>query len=130
MIELHLFREDFLIQGPTRGSTKRFQILFFQFGQENSFLRAERAALEANGSTVLISRLRLRNFEGLVIPTSWFAVLGMPFSDLPIIGWERYHAHLAVHKAQHYSFFSLRYPISKGSQHHWHELTSTFISYS
>ena len=90
-IELFVQLEDIVIQGPTRGSTRSFQIFSFQFGERNSFLEAEKQALEANHSTVLLSRVRLRTFEGFLIPSLWLNVLGIPAKDIPIIGWEVYH---------------------------------------
>jgi len=90
-IEVELKVKDLVLRGPTRGETRAFQILFFQFGQTNSFLEAEKRALEANSSTILISRVRLRTFEGLQIPSLWLNALGIPLEDFPIIGWEVYH---------------------------------------
>lgn len=88
--ELELDMEDLVLRGPTRGQTRVFQILFFQFGKNNSFLEAEQKALEANSSTILISRIRLKTFEGLQIPTGWLSALGIPLQDIRIIGWEVY----------------------------------------
>lgn len=72
-------------------STRRFQILFFGFGERNSFIEAERRAIESSGSEMLVSRVRLRHFEGFLIPSLWLQTLGVQdATDLPIIGWEVY----------------------------------------
>ena len=80
-----------IIQGGTMATTRRFDILFFGFGKRNSFLEAERQAIEANGSELLVNRIRLKHFEGFLIPTLWFQALGIEGAqDLPVIGWEVY----------------------------------------
>lgn len=69
-------------------STRRFHVLFFGFGERNSFIEAES---RASGSEILVSRLRLKHFEGLLIPSLWLQSLGLQdATDLPIIGWEVY----------------------------------------
>lgn len=91
VVELRVTPREMIIQGGTMASTRRFQILFFGFGKRNSFLEAERKAIEAKGSELLVNRLRLKHFEGFLIPTLWLQALGVEAAqDLPIIGWEIY----------------------------------------
>jgi len=72
-------------------STRRFRILFVGFGKRNSFLRAEIQALEAVDAELLVSRIRLRHFEGLLLPGLWLQAFGFGgASDVPILGWETY----------------------------------------
>lgn len=88
-ILLTLTPDDIDIQGGSLGSTEQFQILFFGFGREASFLEAEEKALDAQAADLLMARTRLRSFEGFVIPVSWLNAVGIPTdADLPVIGWE------------------------------------------
>jgi hypothetical protein len=90
-VELDVTPREMIIQGGTMASTKRFHILFFGFGKKNSFLEAERQAIESSGSELLVNRLRLKHFEGFMIPSLWFQALGVEgATDIPIIGWEIY----------------------------------------
>jgi len=90
-VELEVHPREMIIQGGTMASTKRFHILFLGFGKRNSFLEAERQAIESSGSELLVSRLRLRHFEGFLIPGLWLQALGLQeATDIPIIGWEIY----------------------------------------
>jgi hypothetical protein len=90
-VELDVRPREMIIQGGTMASTKRFQILFFGFGKRNSFLEAERQAIEAKGSELLVNRLRLKHFEGFLIPSLWLQTFGFEgATDIPIIGWEIY----------------------------------------
>ena len=67
-VELSLTTDDFEIIGPTRGETEQFQVLWFGFGEPNSFQRSEAEAIRARNADLIIGRVRLRTFEGLVIP--------------------------------------------------------------
>jgi hypothetical protein len=90
-VELDVRPREMIIQGGAMASTKRFHILFFGFGKKNSFLEAERQAIESNGSELLVNRLRLKHFEGFLIPGLWLQALGVEgATDIPIIGWEIY----------------------------------------
>lgn len=90
-IELEVHPRNLTIQGGTMASTRRFYILFFGFGKRNSFIEAERRAIESSGSEMLVGRVRLKHFEGFLIPSLWFQSLGVEdATDLPIIGWEVY----------------------------------------
>ena len=90
-VELNVSPREMIIHGGTMASTRRFQFLFFGFGKRNSFLEAERKAIEASGSELLVNRIRLKHFEGFLIPTLWFQALGIEGAqDLPVIGWEIY----------------------------------------
>lgn len=90
-VELIVKPSEMTLQGGTMGSTKRFHLLFFGFGPRNSFLEAERRAIEKSDSELLVNRLRLRHFEGFLIPGLWLQALGVQeATDLPIIGWEVY----------------------------------------
>ena len=61
------------------------------FGERNSFLRAEREAIEAVDAELLVNRIRLRHFEGFLVPSLWLEALGVEgATDVPIIGWEIY----------------------------------------
>ena len=81
--------QDFKIKGGRQASTRRFQLLFFGFGKKNSFVEAARACQEAADADLLINRLRLRTFEGLMIPAFWISALGAEDAkDIPILGWE------------------------------------------
>lgn len=78
-----------ILQGSTMASSRRFHILFFRFGSMNSFLQVEREAIESSGSDLLVNRLRLKQFEGFLIPGLWFQALGIEgATDIPILGWE------------------------------------------
>ena len=88
---LSLEPQDFKIKGERQASTRRFQLLFFGFGKQNSFVEAARACQEAGDADLLINRLRLRTFEGLMIPAFWISALGVEDAvDIPILGWEVY----------------------------------------
>ena len=90
-LELLLTPHDFEIVGSAQGSTNRFQILGFGFGPKNSFVKAERRAYEENGSDILIGRVRVKSFEGLMIPGFWLAWFGIEDArDFPLIGTEVY----------------------------------------
>ena len=90
-VELAVRPREMIIQGGAMASTKRFHLLFFGFGKRNSFLRAEREAIESSGSELLVNRLRLKHFEGFLIPSLWLQALGIEgATDFPIIGWEIY----------------------------------------
>ena len=90
-VELEVRPHQMILRGGSMGSTRPFKILFFGFGQRNSFLRAEREAIEAVGAELLVNRIRLKHFEGLLIPTLWLQALGVEgATDIPIIGWEIY----------------------------------------
>ena len=90
-VELDVRPREMIIQGGAMASTKRFHILFFGFGKKNSFLEAERQAIESRGSELLVNRLRLKHFEGFLIPGLWLQALGVEgATDIPIIGWEVY----------------------------------------
>lgn len=81
--------EEIEILGPTRGNTKSFQILFFNFDRGPSFLEAEYAARKAIGADLVIGRTRLDTFEGLLIPALWLTAIGVEDADdVPIIGWK------------------------------------------
>lgn len=88
---LDVHPSEMILQGTTMASSRRFHILFFRFGSWNSFLEVERQAIEASGSEVLVNRLRLKQFEGFLIPGLWFQALGIQgATDVPILGWEVY----------------------------------------
>ena len=90
-VELFLTPDDFEILGSARGSTERFQILGFGFGPKNSYVKAERKAYEEKGGDLLISRVRVKLFKGLMIPGFWLAWFGIENAqDFPIIGTEVY----------------------------------------
>jgi len=90
-IELDVHPGSLILQGGTMASTRRFHILFFGFGERNSFLEAERRAIESSGSEMLVGRVRLRHFEGFLIPSLWLQSLGFQdATDLPVVGWEVY----------------------------------------
>ena len=90
-VELDVRPREMIIQGGAMASTKRFHILFVGFGKKNSFLEAERQAIESSGSELLVNRLRLKHFEGFLIPSLWLQTFGFEgATDVPIIGWEIY----------------------------------------
>lgn len=90
-LELLLTPNDFEILGSARGSTESFQILGFGFGPKNSYVKAERKAYEEKGGDLLISRVRVKSFKGLMIPGFWLAWFGFEnVRDFPIIGTEIY----------------------------------------
>ena len=76
--------------GPTEGQSTSTRIAFFALGEPKSFLEAERAALEANGSELLVDRIRYTEREGVMIPIGsiirWL-FQGFPDVDIPI--WVR-----------------------------------------
>ena len=91
VVELTVTPGEMILRGPTKASTKRFQLLFMGFGERNSFLRAEQEAIEAVDAELLVNRIRLRHFEGFLLPSLWFEALGVEgATDAPIIGWEIY----------------------------------------
>lgn len=80
--------EHLEIVGPTEGQSTRTRIAFFTFGAPKSFLEAEQAALEANGSELLIDRIRYTEREGVVIPLGAFLRWFFPsFPDLDMPLW-------------------------------------------
>lgn len=88
-VELHIAPDQMILKGGTMGSTRRFQILFFGFGERNSFYQAELEAVDAVGAELLVNRLRLRHYEGMLIPGSWLQAFGfVGATDFPILGWE------------------------------------------
>ena len=90
-VELEVSPRQMILQGGTMASTRRFHILFMGFGKRNSFLEAERLAIEAKDSDLLVSRVRLKHFEGFLIPSLWLQALGFPgATDVPIVGFEIY----------------------------------------
>lgn len=91
LVRLTISPSEMILEGGAMASTRRFQILFFGFGKRNSFLEAERQAIEASGSDLLVGRIRLKQFEGLLIPGMWLEALGVPnATDIPIVGFEVY----------------------------------------
>ncbi len=90
-LELLLTPDDFEIVGSARGSTARFQILGLGFGPKNSFVKAERKAYEEKGGDILVNRVRVKSFNGLMIPGFWLAWFGLEnVRDFPLIGTEVY----------------------------------------
>lgn len=89
-VELEITPREVILVGGTRASTRRFRVLWIGFGRRNSFLRAEGAAIDAVGADLLVSRIRLRHFEGFLIPSLWLEAFGLPATDVPIVGWEIY----------------------------------------
>ena len=90
-VELDVTPSQMILKGGAMGSTRRFHLLFFGFGKRNSFMEAERQAIESSGSELLVNRLRLKHFEGFLIPSLWLQTLGIEgATDIPIIGWEVY----------------------------------------
>lgn len=90
-VEFSLTPEEFEIVGASRASTKRFQILFFGFGPKNSYVKAERIAYEETGADLLVTRVRVKSFQGLMIPGFWLAWFGVENpQDFPLIGTEVY----------------------------------------
>ena len=91
LVRLTISPSEMILEGGAMASTRRFQILFFGFGKRNSFLEAEREAIEASGSDLLVGRIRLKQFEGILIPGMWLEALGVPnATDIPIVGFEVY----------------------------------------
>jgi len=91
LVLLDVRPRQMILQGSTMASSRRFHILFFRFGSWNSFLQVEREAIESSGSELLLNRLRLKQFEGFLIPGLWFQALGFEgATDIPILGWEIY----------------------------------------
>lgn len=91
VVKLTISPSEMILEGGAMASTRRFQIFFFGFGKRNSFLEAERLAIEASGSDLLVGRIRLKQFEGLLIPGMWLAAVGVPnATDIPIVGFEVY----------------------------------------
>lgn len=72
---LELEPDDIVITGPTQGSTSVPVVFFIPFGV-NSYQDAEQAALRANGSDVLIDRVRYAGLEGLWIPLLDIVIFG------------------------------------------------------
>jgi hypothetical protein len=90
-VELFLKPEDFEILGGTRANTTQFKILSIGFGPKNSFLRAERKAADQKNADFIVSRVRVKSYEGLIIPGYWLAMLGIPdVPDWPIVANEKY----------------------------------------
>jgi hypothetical protein len=90
-VELDIRPREMQLMGFTQATSRRFRLLFFGFGEKNSFLNVERQALEAGKAELLIGRLRLKSYEGLLIPSLWFQAFGFEgASDFPIVGWEIY----------------------------------------
>lgn len=90
-VELDIRPREMQLMGFTQATSRQFRILFFSFGKKNSFLKVEQQALEAGKAELLIGRLRLKSYEGLLIPSSWLQVFGFEGArDFPIIGWEIY----------------------------------------
>jgi len=90
-IELDIRPREMQLVGYTQATSRRFRLLFVGFGEKNSFLNVERQALETGNAEMLIGRLRLKSYEGLLIPSLWFQALGFEgASDFPIVGWEIY----------------------------------------
>ncbi len=90
-VELDVTPREMIIQGGTMASTRRFHILFVGFGKRNSFLRAESEAIDAVGAELLVNRIRLKHFEGFLLPSLWLQALGFEgATDMPIVGWEIY----------------------------------------
>ena len=91
IVELLVTPGEMVLRGATKASTKRFHILFLGFGERNSFLRAEQEAIEAVDAELLVNRIRLRHFEGFLLPSLWLQALGLEgATDVPIVGWEIY----------------------------------------
>ncbi|GEM_PF-1379811 len=90
-VELDVTPREMILKGGTMASTRRFHLLFIGFGERNSFLRAESEAIKAVDAELLVNRIRLKYFEGLLIPSLWLQTLGFNgANDIPIIGWEIY----------------------------------------
>lgn len=89
-VELEMAPREMILLGGTRGSTRRFRVLSIGVGRRNSFLRAEAEAIDAVGADLLVSRIRLKHFEGFLIPALWLEAFGLPATDVPIVGWEIY----------------------------------------
>jgi hypothetical protein len=90
-VELILKPDDFEILGGARASTSQFKILFIGFGPKNSFLRAERMAADEKNADFIVSRVRVKSYEGLIIPGYWLSLLGIPdVPDWPIVANEKY----------------------------------------
>jgi hypothetical protein len=91
LVELTISPSEMILEGGAMASTRRFHILFFGFGKPNSFLEAERLAIERSDSDLLVGRIRLKQFEGLLLPGMWLEALGVPnATDIPIVGFEVY----------------------------------------
>lgn len=83
--------DEIELQGNTRATSRRFALLGVGFGERNSFLKNDIAARELVGADALFNRIRLKSFEGLLIPVSWLNALGIPVEDdIAILGWEVY----------------------------------------
>lgn len=90
-VELEIAPEEMILKGPSMASTRRLHLLFVGFGQRNSFMRAEQQAIEAADAELLVNRIRLKHFEGFLIPSMWLQALGVgDATDISIIGWEIY----------------------------------------
>lgn len=59
--------KDVVIQGPTQGTSSVTTVLGIQFGTP-SYMQAEKAALDRQGSDVLLDRVRYDGIEGVYIP--------------------------------------------------------------
>lgn len=68
---------DIAIQGPTQGSSSVFVLFEIPFGAP-SYHDAEQAALRANGSDVLLDRVRYAGFEGLSFPLVYLPLVVFP----------------------------------------------------
>jgi len=90
-VELDVRPSEMILKGGTMASTRRFHLLFIGIGERNSFLRAEGKAIEAVDAELLVNRIRLKYFEGFLIPSLWLQTLGFDgANDIPIVGWEIY----------------------------------------
>ena len=90
-ITISIEPEQFVIVGDVSGRSERFRVFSFGFGKRPSFLEAERFAYESLGADALVNRTRTRVFEGLVVPASWLAAIGVEGAiDVPIAGYEVY----------------------------------------
>ncbi len=66
-IKLKLEPKDVVIQGPTQGTSSVSVFLGFQLGNP-SYMQAEKAALDRQGSDVLLDRVRYDGIQGVFLP--------------------------------------------------------------
>ena len=91
LVVLDVRPHQMILQGPAMASSRRFHILFFRSGSWHSFVEVERGAIQSSGSELLVTRFRLKQFQGFLIPALWLQGLGFEgATDIPIIGWEVY----------------------------------------